>query len=138
MKVLASARATLVVTALCAGLLAALASPAAAAEPTRYLYMSASAQCDAAAGRWVITWSVTNAGDVAGTVGNVRVTPAGYAVASLDPVIEAGATETGVQYIPATTHDASLTVDVNWHDGPVTYNIYRPAYIKNSCQAQPV
>jgi hypothetical protein len=125
-------RALLATALVCAGVSAA--TPA-SAEPVRAMYVAGVAACDPAAGEWVITWTVANGFDVPGTVGNVRVTPAGHPLAGLDPVIEPGATATGTQRIPASMSSASVTLDVNWLDGPVTYNTYRPAYIKASCQA---
>lgn len=41
----------------------------------------------------------------------------------------------GTQRIPANQYTASITFDVNWDDNLVTYNIYRPVYIRTTCQA---
>ena len=126
-------RSLLVITTVCAGALAMTAAPA-SAEPFRSMTVAGYAACDSASAEWVMTWTVTNEFDVAGTLGNMRVTPADHPVEGLPAIVGAGETVTGKQRIPATDSTATVTLDVNWHDGPVTYNIYRPSYIKTSCR----
>jgi hypothetical protein len=126
-------RSLLVIATVCAGALVITAAPA-SAEPFRSMTVAGYAACDAASAEWVITWTVTNEFDVAGTLGNVRVTPADRTVDGLPAIVEGGATVTGTQRIPAVESTASVTLDVNWQYGPVTYNVYRPSYIKASCR----
>jgi len=135
MKFVTSVRKFVAIAALCA--VATQAAPAAAAEPEpfRHLYVAGTAVCDAPAGEWVITWAFTNTFNVGATLGNIRVTPADRPVTNLPSEVPAGQTVTGEQRIPANTYSAGITVDVNWHDGPVDYNIYRPVYIKTTCNA---
>jgi hypothetical protein len=126
-------RSLLVMATVCAGAVATEAAPA-NAEPFRSMSVAGYAACDTASAEWVITWTITNEFDVAGTLGNVRVTPADHPLDGLPAIVEGGATVTGTQRIPAVESTASVVLDVNWQDGPVTYNIYRPSYIKASCQ----
>jgi hypothetical protein len=91
--------------------------------------------CDAAAGEFVVTWEVTNHEDVAGTIGNVRVAPASRALVGLPNRVEPGQTIQGQQRILGTEHTGSVTFDVNWDDGTVTYGHSWPIYIKMGCHA---
>jgi hypothetical protein len=131
----ASFRSVLLVAVLCLG--AQLPGTAAAASETssRYLHMSGWAVCEPAARQWVITWSVTNTSDVGGTIGNMRVNPAGHPLTNMPTEMAAGETVQGEQRIPADQYWADIAFDVNWHDGVVTYNHNWRTAIKMGCQA---
>ena len=100
---------------------------------SRYVDVSVNTICDAAAGEWVISYNVTNPNPIAGTIGNIRVMPAGRPLVGMSPRLYPLGTVTGTQRIPANEYTASITFDVNWDDGVVTYNSYRPVYIKSTC-----
>ena len=101
--------------------------------PDRNILISVNTICDAAAHEWLIVYNVTNPNPIAGTIGNVRVTPPGRPLEGMSNRLYPLGTVTGTQRIPADQFTASITFDVNWDDNLVTYNIYRPVYIKTTC-----
>jgi hypothetical protein len=101
---------------------------------TRTVLVSANAVCDAAAHEWSIFYNITNPNAIAGTIGNVRVSPPGTALQLQSDRLLPFATVVGNQRIPSDQFTASITFDVNWDDNVVTYNIYWPVYIKTTCQ----
>jgi hypothetical protein len=108
-------------------------SPAAAADGDRELSIWGTAACDRAAGEWIVTWTLTNQYDVAGTLGNLRAYPPDRPIVGLPSRIAPGASIAGVQRLLAAEHTASIVVDVNWDDGPVGYNYHWPTYIYSTC-----
>ena len=110
------------------------ASPAVAASD-HPLSIRGTAVCDAEARQWVITWTLTNSSDVAGTIGNLRVYPPSRPLVGLPNRIPPGASISGVQRTLASEYSASLVFDVNWDDGPVTYDHSWPTYIHAFCAA---
>lgn len=136
MKFTASMRTLLVAAVLCVAAVGTQAPAAAApAEPIRYLHMGGVAECDAAAGEWLITWTVTNLFDQGAALGNVRMTPAGHPINDLEGEIPAGGTISGWQRIPSDQYSASFTFDANWADNVVSYNVWWPVHIKTTCRA---
>jgi hypothetical protein len=109
-----------------------IAAPA-SASAEHFIAMRGTAKCDADAQQWVITWTLTNESDVAGTIGNVRVYPPDRALVGMPSRVQPGETVTGVQRTLASEYTAQLILDVNWDDGPVTYNHHWPTYIKMFC-----
>lgn len=101
---------------------------------TRTVLVSANAVCDAAAREWSIYYNITNPNAIAGTIGNVRVGPPGSALQLQSDRLLPFGTVVGNQRIPADQFTASITFDVNWDDNVVTYDIYRPVYIKTTCR----
>jgi hypothetical protein len=89
--------------------------------------------CDSAAGEFVVTWEVTNHGDVAGTIGNVRAYPSGRALAGMPNRVEPGQTVRGEQRLLSSEYSGWIAFDVNWDDGTVTYDHTWPIYIKMAC-----
>jgi len=126
-RIVFDVRHLLVVGALGAAALFGTATPAAAAtvaqvqiQPPTIL---ATASCDAAARQWVVTYQVTNPNTVAGTIGNIRVTPAGQPLVGLPSRMFPGMTIVGTQRVGGAEPSASITFDVNWDvDLIVTYN----------------
>ncbi len=110
------------------------ASPAVAASD-HFLSIRGTAVCDAEARQWVITWTLTNHSGVTGTVGNVRAYPPSRPLVGLPNRIPPGETVSGVQRTLASEYTASLALDVNWDDGPVTYDHNWPTYIRTFCAA---
>ena len=115
---------------LAAALVLGLAAPA-AADPG--VIIRGTAVCDHDGGWWVVTWTVTNPYEVAGTIGNVRAEPPGRAIVGLPQRVAAGETVTATQRLLTTEYTAHLQLDVNWDDGPVTYDHHWPVYIKAFC-----
>jgi hypothetical protein len=111
-----------------------VAAPAVAATD-HALSIRGTAACDSAAREWVVTWTLTNQSDVAGTFGNVRAYPADRALTGLPSRIAPGETVTGVQRLLASEYTGSIVLDVNWDDGAVTYNQNWPIYIHMYCAA---
>jgi hypothetical protein len=89
--------------------------------------------CDSAAGEFLVTWEVTNHGDVAGTIGNVRAYPAGRALAGMPDRVQPGETIRGEQRLLSSEYSGWIAFDVNWDDGTVTYDHTWPIYIKMAC-----
>jgi hypothetical protein len=117
----------LVVGALGAAALFGTATPAAAATVDQVQIQPptivATASCDVAARQWVVTWQVTNPNTVAGTLGNLRVTPLGQPLVGLPNRMFPGMTIVGTQRVGGAEPSASITFDVNWDvDQIVTYN----------------
>src|SRR4051812_23242217 len=112
----------LIAVACCAAVPLALSTPAAAAVGTTDYHMVVNTYpgCNFSAGEWVITWTVSNPNPVAGTIGNVRVAPPGALVGLPNRVLP-GESVQGIQRAPGNV-TASVTFDVNWDDGLVTYN----------------
>ncbi len=126
----------LATAALAAILVLSAAAPAAAeaASAQRGVDIRGTADdCDRDARGWVVTWSVTNVYDVAGTIGHVRADPPGRPVEALPQRIQPGETVTGTQRLAHGEYSARLTLDVNWDDGPVTYDHWWPIYIRAFC-----
>jgi hypothetical protein len=73
-----------------------VAAPA-AADPDHSVSIRGWASCDAVAHEWVITWTLTNQSEVAGTIGNVRAYPPGRALVGMPNRAAPGETITGVQ-----------------------------------------
>ncbi|GAA0810286.1 hypothetical protein [Spirilliplanes yamanashiensis] len=121
--------------ALAGALVLGLATPAAAAGTAagHGVDIRGVAACDHDTREWVITWTVRNLTDVAGTIGNVRVDPPGRPLVALPQRVDAGATATGTQRLLASEYTARVQLDVNWDDGPVTYDHHWPVYIKAYC-----
>ncbi len=119
--------------ALVVGLVLGLAAPAAAADSST-ITIRGYAECDHETRSWLITWTVSNSADVAGTTGNVRMDPPGRALVGLPRRIAGGETVTATQRLLTTEYTAHLQLDVNWDDGTVTYDHHWPVYIKSSCR----
>ena len=117
--------------ALVLGLATPAAASGAAADPG--VVIRGVAACDHDTREWVITWTVRNPYDAAGTIGNVRVAPPGRPLVALPQRVGAGETVTGTQRLLATEYSAHVQLDVNWDDGPVTYGHHWPVYIKAYC-----
>jgi hypothetical protein len=111
-----------------------LAAPA-VADSDHSVSIRGWASCDAVAHEWVISWTLTNHSDVYGTIGNVRAYPPSRALVGMPNRVAPGETITGVQRTLASEYTASLELDVNWDDGPVTYNHRWPTYIHAFCAA---
>ncbi|GIG21091.1 hypothetical protein Cch01nite_18150 [Cellulomonas chitinilytica] len=111
----------------------ALAAPPASASSDRDIAIRGLAQCDAVAGQWVVTWEVTNHADVTGTIGNVRAYPASRPLVGLPSRIQPGETVRGEQRLLASEYSGEILFDVNWDDGPVTYDHHWPIYIYLYC-----
>lgn len=130
-----SARRTVV--SLAAVLLATgVAMPSAGAATTsRWVDIRGSAECDPAAGQWKVTWSVASHAEAWGTLGNVRAYPAGRALVGMPNRLPPGATIAGEQRLLPWENTGSIALDINWDDGPVTYDHSWPIYIKIACHA---
>jgi hypothetical protein len=111
-----------------------LATPAAAALD-HSLSIRGTAVCDAEAREWVITWALTNLSEASGTIGNVRAYPAGRPLVGLPNRVQPGETITGTQRTLASEYTAYLVLDVNWDDGPVTYDA--TGRRTSTCSARP-
>jgi hypothetical protein len=107
----------------------------AAAASDHSLSIRGTAVCDAEAREWVITWTLTNLSEAAGTFGNVRAYPAGRPLVGLPGRVQPGETVIGTQRTLASEYTAYLVLDVNWDDGPVTYDHNWPTYIHMFCAA---
>ncbi|RZU53240.1 hypothetical protein EV385_5143 [Krasilnikovia cinnamomea] len=116
-------------------LLAAPSPGAAVTGADRVPEVAGRAVCDTALGEWFITWSVTNPHSMAGTLGNIRVAPVGHPLVGMPNRVLPGQTATGGQQAPPDGYTASITFDVNWDDGAVTYDVYWPIYIRIGCPA---
>lgn len=116
-------------------MIAGLAASPAAADGSRFVAVRGLAVCDPVADRWVVTWELTSHADVAGTIGNVRVEPAGRPLVGLPNRLPPGGTITGEQRLLADEYTGSIAFDVNWDDGPVTYDHHWPIYIRTHCGA---
>ncbi len=112
----------------------AMAAPAAAASD-HSVSIRGTAVCDAQARQWIITWTLTNHSDVPGTLGNVRAYPPDRALVGMPNRVQPGETITGTQRTLASEYTASVALDINWDDGAVSYNHYRPTYIFMYCAA---
>jgi hypothetical protein len=116
------------------GLVAALGSTGPAAASTdRTVVIRGTAVCDRETGDFVVTWTVTNSADTAGTVGNVRVYPPGRPLVALPDRVPPGETVAGTQRLRGNEHTGHVQLDVNWDDGPVGYGYHWPVYIKMGC-----
>jgi len=138
MKRFASVRQLLVVGAVGAAALFATATPAAAATDSQVQVhppnILGTVACDAAAGQSVVTWLVTNPNTFAGTLGNVRVTPAGQPVVGLPSRMFPGMTIAGTQRVGGAERSASITFDVNWDvDLIVTFNHSQTIPLPGTC-----
>lgn len=69
----------------------------AVASTTHYVTIRGMAACDHGAREWVITWTLTNNADTAGTTGNVRAYPAGRALVGLPRRTQPAETVSAVQ-----------------------------------------
>lgn len=109
--------------------------PATASTASHRIDIRGLVVCDPAAEQWVVTWSVTSHAEEWGTIGNVRAYPAGRALVGLPNRIPPGATISGEQRMLAAEYTGSITFDVNWDDGDVTFNHYWPVYIMTTCHS---
>ena len=109
--------------------------PPGGASTDRYVDIRGLAECDAVADQWVVTWELTNHVDVAGTIGNVRAYPASRPLVGLPSRIQPGETIRGEQRLLADEYTGEIRFDVNWDDGPVTYDHHWPVYIYVRCGA---
>jgi hypothetical protein len=117
-----------------ATIIASVSAPTrAVASETHSVTIRGTAECDHDAREWVITWTLTNDSDNAGTVGNVRAYPAGRALVGLPRRVQPQETISAVQRTLASEYTASIVLDINWDDGDVTYNHNWPVYIYSSC-----
>jgi Fe2+ transport system protein FeoA len=99
---------------------AAAATPAVDTNPV----VRVVATCDFPAAEWNVTWSVINPNSVEGTIGNVRVTPPGEPLVGMPNRLPAMGMVTGSQRVAGSAPTtASITFDVNWDDGTVTYDV---------------
>jgi hypothetical protein len=105
----------------------------AVASTTHSVTIRGTAACDHDAREWVITWTLTNNSDTAGTTGNVRAYPAGRALVGLPGRVQPEETVSAVQRTLASEYTASIVLDINWDDGDVTYNHNWPTYIHTFC-----
>src|SRR5690349_5023185 len=124
MRCLLAVHRALMIGACCAVALLVPHTPATAAVPAEdnhQVVVNAYPGCDFVAAQWVITWTVTNPDPVAGTIGNLRVTPPSALVGMPERVLP-GETVQGVQRVPGDAFEASIAFDVNFDDGVVTYN----------------
>jgi hypothetical protein len=112
-----------------------LATSPVAAATEHVVDIRGTAVCDAVAGEWVVTWAVTNRSEVAGTLGNVRVYPAGRPLVGMPNRVQPGETINGVQRLLANEYTGSIIIDINWDDGVVTYDHWWPIYIRTTCRA---
>jgi len=110
-------------------------SPCGPPTPGRTILVSHSVACDVAARQWVITYIVTNPNPIGATLGNIRVSPAGFPLLGLSTRVLPFMTVTGAQRIPGNVHNASLTFDVNWDDNTVTYDVSDQVFIAGTCGA---
>jgi hypothetical protein len=117
-------------------LLTTLAALPASASTSRWVEIRGLAVCDPVAGQWVVTWEVTNHSESWGTLGNVRALPAARALVGLPDRLPPGDTIRGEQRLLAWEYTGSITFDVNWDDGVVTYDHTWPVYIKITCRAE--
>lgn len=112
--------------ALTAGALIGLAGVTAIASPAsaHYSQPSGTAICDSAAGEWVVTWTVKSVYHYDSThfgFQSVEVTPAGTTVSGI-AVSDANTYPvntpvTGVQRVPGSATEATLSVKAKWNDG---------------------
>jgi hypothetical protein len=115
------------------GLTAVLASATPASATGRYLSIHGSAVCDREAGEFAVTWTIENANDVAGTIGNVRVYPPSRPLVGMPHRIQPHETIQGTQRLLRTEYTGHLQLDVNWDDGVVVHDYHWPIYIKVGC-----
>ena len=109
------------------------ASAPAAASSSYVVDIRGLAVCDPAARQWVVTWEVTSRAETPGTIGNVRVGPPSRPLVGLPNRIFPGETIRGEQRLMAWEYSADITFDINWDDGPVTFDHHWPVYIKSWC-----
>jgi hypothetical protein len=107
-------------------------SPASASS-SHHIDIRGLAVCDAATQQWVVTWELTSYADTPGTIGNVRVHPAGRPLVGMPNRIQPGETIRGEQRMLSWEYTGEILFDVNWDDGLVTYNHHWPVYIKGTC-----
>ena len=91
------------------------------------------AVCDWDARQWVVTWELTSHAQTPGTLGNVRVSPPGRPLVGMPNRIFPGETIRGEQRLMSWEYSGDIVFDVNWDDGPVTYDHHWPVYIKSWC-----
>ena len=121
---------------LCLGVLLGAASvPATASTGSAgyWIEVRAIAVCDWDARQWVVTRELTSHAQTPGTIGNVRVAPAGRPLVGMPNRIFPGETIRGEQRLMSWEYTGHIAFDVNWDDGLVTYDHHWPVYIKSWC-----
>lgn len=132
-----SSSARRIIVSLAASLVATgLVLPSAVADTTsHWVDIRGSAVCDHEAQQWSVTWHVSSRSEAWGTLGNVRAYPAGRALVGMPNRLPPAATIAGEQRLLPWENTGSIALDINWDDGPVTYDHSWPIYIKISCRS---